>query len=96
MTCTRELRDVPVRDGARQLKLLMDVVARDNCWNQPKKVTLAAGTVVTTRETQSAENGQLFFSVSTLRESVCLPSSALKTRYPYDLGVFDPDLLEPV
>lgn len=99
MPQTEEFRDIPKINGVRRVRLLKDVVGYDSNWNQPKSVKLEAGAILFTGEQQSSERGDLFFKQPEPAHpaaTVALPRTVLKTRYPYDLGVFDPEYLEPV
>lgn len=97
MPCTLALSDVPKINGVRRLKLLKDVVGYDNCWNQPGRLELRAGTVLSISSDGGTERGDVFFSSpGHSSASVGIMPPAFKSRYPYDLGVFDPDYLEPV
>lgn len=99
MPQTEEFQSIPRINGVRRVKLLKDVVGYDNNWNSPQSVKLKAGTILSTGEQESTERGDLFFrqpEPAHPGNTVALPRSVLKTRYPHDLGEFDPEYLEPV
>lgn len=93
----KEFKDVPLdASGARKLRVLQDVTGRDNCWNEPKNVSVPAGTILVCHEKDSGHRGDLFFTVETTGKSVSLGQPAFKTRYPYDLGAFNPEYLTEI
>lgn len=90
----KEFREIkPDATGTRRLRLLQDVMGQNNCWNQPKAVALKAGDVLSCAEVESGHDGALFFKLNTTTTRVRLLHPAYQSRYPGDLGVFNPDFL---
>lgn len=99
MPQSEEFHSIPRINGVRRVKLLKDVVGYDSNWNNPQPVKLKAGTILSTGEQESTERGDLFFTLPEPTHpgnTVALPRSVLKTRYPYDLGEYDSEYLVPV
>lgn len=93
----KELKEVPFNEnGVRRLKLLKDAPGRDNVWNYPKNLVIPAGTILTCAEKESGERGDLFFQIEGTSDRVMVYPPAFTTRYPYDLGTFNPEYLAEV
>lgn len=93
----KDFKDVqPDANGLRRLRLLQDAQARDNCWNEPKNVTLKKGDVLTAVCIEGTERGDFFFQVNDTKLTVSLRPPAYQTRYPYDVGQFNPDYLTEI
>lgn len=96
MACTEELKEIePDIEGRRVFELRQSLVANDTCWNQSQLVQLNAGDILFTCDKDSGHRGNVIFTVNG-EKTVILPNQALKTRYPGDLGLFDPTILMEV
>lgn len=93
MACQEELRAFePDAEGRRVFKLQRPVRAMDTCWSTSHSVQLKTGDILVTRDQESDHRGNVIFTVNG-EKKVILPSFVLSTRYPGDLGLFDPQYL---
>ena len=93
VACQEELRAFePDAEGRRVFELQRPVRAMDTCWSTSHSVQLNAGDILVTRDRESDHRGNVIFIVNG-EKKVILPSFVLSTRYPGDLGLFDPQYL---
>lgn len=93
VACQEELRAFePDAEGRRVFELQRPVRAMDTCWSTSHSVQLNAGDILVTHDRESDHRGNVIFIVNG-EKKVILPSFVLSTRYPGDLGLFDPQYL---
>jgi len=73
----------------------IDILCTDTCWNIPSKKILKKGTKF--KFTGTANNGDIFIkSIEDGNRYIISRTLAVKTRYPYDWGLYNTDLLKEV